>query len=111
MGDIDLGKRYRLIRKLGEGGMAEVYLAEHTHLGRKEAIKVLHPHLGIQKEMAMRFQREAKATSMLNHPNSVTVYDFGAWKGQLFIASWDHEAAQAAIASAPARGATAAERD
>lgn len=78
--------RFRIDSLLGEGGMGRVYLGSQVRLDRKCAIKVLHPHFAARKDMAMRFQREAKAASMLNHPNSVIVYDFGAWQGQLYIA-------------------------
>ena len=77
--------RFDVERLLGEGGMGRVYLGTQTRLGRKVAIKVLHPHLSNRKDMALRFQREAKTASMLNHPSSVTVYDFGAWQGMLYI--------------------------
>jgi len=81
-----VAKRFRIESLLGEGGIGRVYLATQAGLGRRVAIKVLHPHFAARPEMAERFKREARAASMLNHPNSVVVYDFGAWRGQLFIA-------------------------
>lgn len=70
-----LGK-YRLVEKLGQGGMAQVYKAYQPDLDRYVAIKVLHPHLTADEEFAARFHREARAIAALEHPNSVRVYDF-----------------------------------
>ena len=66
---------YQLVRLLGEGGFAEVYLGEHIHLGTKAAIKVLHPQLG--SEDASEFHTEAKTIAHLVHPHIVRVLDFG----------------------------------
>jgi len=78
--------RFRVDALLGEGGMGRVYRATQLGLGRRVAVKLLHPHLAQEPDLALRFEREAKAASMLNHPNSVIVYDFGRWKNELFIA-------------------------
>src|SRR5688572_322299 len=72
-----LDGRYRVDAILGTGGMGRVYKAEHTGIGRKVAIKVLHSRLGGSKEAAQRFQREALASGRLDHPNIVGVSDFG----------------------------------
>jgi serine/threonine-protein kinase len=81
-----LDGRYRVEAILGRGGMGRVYKAEHTSLGRAVAIKVLHTRLGSSKEAAQRFQREAKASGRLDHPNIVAVSDFGALEdGSLFL--------------------------
>src|SRR6266852_8082460 len=66
---------YRLIRLLGEGGFAEVYLGEHIHLGTQAAIKVLHTQLA--KEDIETFRNEARTIARLEHPNIVRVLDFG----------------------------------
>ena len=60
---------YRILRKLGVGGMGEVYLAEDVKLGRKVALKVLPPDIGLGQDRMRRFVQEAKAASSLNHPN------------------------------------------
>ncbi|MBI5479550.1 MAG: protein kinase [Deltaproteobacteria bacterium] len=72
-----LDGRYRILKKLGEGGMGEVYLAEHVNLGRKEALKILQPELASDREFVSRFRREARATNRVQHPSIISVYDFG----------------------------------
>lgn len=76
-----LGERYKIIDTLGEGGMANVYLAEDIILQRKVAVKVLRLDLQKQPQTEARFQREALATSELSHPNIVSVLDVGNDKG------------------------------
>lgn len=68
---------YQVIDLLGVGGMGRVYRAEQRALGRTVAIKVIHPHLLSDEKSLARFMTEARATSQLNHPNSVSVIDFG----------------------------------
>lgn len=81
-----LGNRYRIIDRIGEGGMAYVYVAIDEKLGRKIAIKVLHEHLSSNQEIRKRFQLEARAISGLDHPNIVKIYDFsGAQSDELWI--------------------------
>ena len=79
------GSRYRVEKRLGGGGMASVYLAEHAHLGRSVVLKVLHGHLAKDTEMLERFRREARAASQLVHPNIVPIIDAGETEGVLFV--------------------------
>jgi eukaryotic-like serine/threonine-protein kinase len=78
---------YRLIKELGRGGMGTVYLAHDTRLGRQAALKLLPSHLVNNPERVRRFQREARAASALNHPNIITIYDFGQEDGRYYIVS------------------------
>ncbi len=72
------GNRFRIIRRLGGGGMADVYLAEQVQLARHVVVKVLHPHLGRDPEVAERFRREAEAAAKLVHPHVCGILDYGA---------------------------------
>ena len=72
-----LDNRYRIVDKIGVGGMADVYLGEDTLLGRQAAIKVLHANFANDDEFVTRFKREAQAAGKLNHPNIVNMYDVG----------------------------------
>lgn len=83
--DQTLGE-FRLIRRLGRGGMSDVYLAEQTSLHRQVAIKVLRPELMLDETYKQRFQIEARAVAGLNHPNIVQVYTVGEVSGKFFIA-------------------------
>lgn len=69
--------RYHVIKKLGEGGMGAVYLAEHVKMGRKSALKVMHPGMNSDPDAIARFNREASNASRLSHPNICGIYDFG----------------------------------
>jgi eukaryotic-like serine/threonine-protein kinase len=77
--------RYMIISRLGEGGMADVYLAVDTLLNREVAIKVLRGELSTDTVSLLRFKREANAASALNHPNIVEIYDVGEEDGKHFI--------------------------
>jgi serine/threonine protein kinase/tetratricopeptide (TPR) repeat protein len=77
---------YRIIEKIGAGGMGEVYLAEDTELNRKVALKLLPPNLCQDAECRTRFKREAQAAAKLNHPNIVTIYEVSEFNGRPFIA-------------------------
>ncbi len=79
--------RYRLLEKLGEGGMGAVYKVEHVRMGKVLALKVLRPDLAIDKRMKARFQQEARVVSRLGHPNTIQVFDYGELQdGSLFLA-------------------------
>ena len=78
--------RYRVLRRIGSGGMADVYCAEDTHLGRQVALKVLHRRFAQDQEFVERFRREAKSAAGLNHPNVVGVFDRGEHEGTYYIA-------------------------
>jgi serine/threonine-protein kinase len=72
-----IAERYHVIRKLGEGGMGQVYLAEHVKMGRRSAVKVMHPGMVHDADAISRFNREASNASRINHPNVAGIYDFG----------------------------------
>ena len=78
--------RYRVVRKIGAGGMADVYCAEDTHLGRNVALKMLHARFAQDREFVERFRREASSAAGLQHPNVVGVYDRGEFDGTYYIA-------------------------
>jgi len=78
--------RYRVVARAGDGGMGVVYRGEHIALHRRVAIKVLHPELNAVPEVVERFEREARAAAVLEHPNVVAVTDFGRTPdGMLFL--------------------------
>src|SRR4051794_2719606 len=78
--------RYKIVRKLGSGGMADVYLAEDQELGRRIAIKILNDRHANDEQFIERFRREAKNAAALNHPNIVSIYDRGEAEDTYYIA-------------------------
>ena len=78
---------YKIIEKLGEGGMGVVYKAEDTRLNRFAALKFL-PNLGADEEEKMRFIQEARAASSIEHNNICTVYEIGETKEEMFSLLW-----------------------
>src|SRR5215210_3686850 len=79
-------RRYRIVRRLGSGGMATVYLAEDEVLGRRVAIKILNERYANDEQFVERFRREAKSAAGLSHPNIVSIYDRGEAEGTYYIA-------------------------
>jgi serine/threonine-protein kinase len=84
--DVVVDGRYRLIAKIGSGGMADVWRAHDEELGRPVALKVLHPRFAADPQFVERFRREASHAAGLQHPNVVAVFDRGEWDGTPYIA-------------------------
>src|SRR5438128_2201510 len=78
---------YRMVSRIGAGGMGEVYLAEDLRLGRRVALKILPPDMTRDDECLRRFEQEARAASALNHPNIITIHEVGAHNGARYIAT------------------------
>ena len=84
--DTIIDGRYRVIRRLGSGGMADVYCAEDQQLGRSVALKLLYRHFAEDVQFVERFRREASSAAGLQHPNIVGIFDRGEWDGTYYIA-------------------------
>jgi eukaryotic-like serine/threonine-protein kinase len=84
--DTVIDGRYRVLNRIGSGGMADVYCAEDSQLGRRVAVKLLYPRFAEDQEFVERFRREASSAAGLQHPNVVQVYDRGEWDGTYYIA-------------------------
>ena len=80
-----IAEKYLVEAQLGEGGMGHVYLAEHVLMGRKVAVKVMHPAMARSPDAITRFHREAANASRINHPNVAAIYDFGDADGTLYL--------------------------
>ncbi len=80
-------RHYKILSRLGAGGMGEVYLAEDTMLERRVALKVLPAEVAADVDRVRRFVQEAKAASALNHPNILTVYEIGDFENSRYIAT------------------------
>ncbi len=91
--DTVIANRYRIVRKLGAGGMGAVYEAVQIALNRKVALKMLHSAFAENGEIVARFHREAQAAASLGHPNIVSVTDFGATAGEVYLVM-DHLSGQ-----------------
>ncbi len=81
-----IGGRYRMIARVGRGGMGAVYRAEHVKMRRVTAIKILAPTLAANADFVARFQREAELASTISHPHAVAIYDFGEEDGLVYLA-------------------------
>jgi len=84
--DTIIDGRYRVLSRVGSGGMADVYLAEDQLLGRHVAVKLLHHQFAEDQEFVERFRREASSAAALSHPNIVAIFDRGEWQGTYYIA-------------------------
>jgi beta-lactam-binding protein with PASTA domain len=84
--DTIIDGRYRVVRRLGAGGMADVYEAEDQQLGRRVALKLLYRHLAEDVSFVERFRREASSAAGLQHPSIVGIFDRGEWDGTYYIA-------------------------
>lgn len=84
--DTVIDGRYKVISRVGSGGMADVYLAEDQLLGRQVAVKLLHHHFAEDQEFVERFKREASSAAGLSHQNIVGIFDRGEWQGTYYIA-------------------------
>lgn len=78
---------YEILAPLGAGGMGEVYRAHDPRLGRQVAIKILPPAYSLDRDRLQRFQLEARAAGMLNHPNILIIYDTGTQDGSPYVVS------------------------
>lgn len=84
--DTVIDSRYKVLSRIGAGGMAEVFCAQDQSLGRKVALKLLYARFASDEEFVERFRREASSAASLQHPNVVGIYDRGRWDGTYYIA-------------------------
>src|SRR5437870_8718215 len=78
--------KYKILNRIGQGAMGEVFKAHDPFLNRMVAVKTISSSLGTESELRRRFLREAQSAARLNHPNIITVYDFGEEQGRIFMA-------------------------
>jgi eukaryotic-like serine/threonine-protein kinase len=81
-----LASRFHLLEVIGDGGMGRVYRGEEVATGRPVAVKLLHPEFVGDDQVVQRFEREARVTTELSHPNIINVIEFGEWNGHLYLA-------------------------
>jgi serine/threonine-protein kinase len=106
-----ISSRYRILDKLGEGGMGTVYKAEHCLMEKIVAFKVLHPHLITNKQSLERFRREVRAASKFQHKNVIQIYDAGEGEGGIFYMAMEYvEGVSLESLLAKAKGALPIER-
>jgi len=105
-----IGERYHVLKKLGEGGMGQVYLAEHVKMGRQSAVKVLHPSMVHNADALGRFNREAANASRIDHPNVAGIYDFGETPEGLVYLAMQYVDGETLSAILQANGALAPSR-
>ena len=105
-----VAERYHIIRKLGEGGMGTVYLAEHVKMGRKSAVKVMNPGMGQDADAISRFNREASNASRINHPHVAGIYDFGETPDGLIYLAMEYVEGESLTSIVRAQGALPAMR-
>ena len=84
--NLDHMGKYRVVGTIGKGAMGDVYKAQDPILNRFVAIKTISAALGTDNDLRQRFQREAQAAAQLNHPNIITVFDFGQEDGEFYMA-------------------------
>ncbi|MBP7127213.1 protein kinase [Myxococcota bacterium] len=85
-----IAEKYAVKRWIASGAMGKIYLAEHLALGKPVVLKVLHRHLLVEEDQVKRFHREAKAASRLNHPNAISMLDFGQTEDGLFYIAMEY---------------------
>ena len=105
-----IADRYYVLKKLGEGGMGQVYLAEHVRMGRKSAVKVMNPGMVNDADAISRFNREASNASRINHPNVAAIYDFGETKDGLIYLAMEYVEGDALTKIVEQQGALPAAR-
>lgn len=99
---------FRLVKRIGQGGMGTVYLGEQTLIGSKVAVKVLHEHLASDPSLVARFYAEARAVNLIVHPNIVNIFDMNVVPPRLFYLVMEYLEGESLAAAAPGRMSAAA---